>query len=255
MHWPARRVRTVRTYRHSPDSPACLRSCGRTGSLGSVERRRITDPGGSPNARTVESYEEIAADYARETTGDRVLASGLTRLVEAVPAGHVLEIGSGPGWDADALEEAGLKVRRTDITQAFLDFQRARGKQVDRLDAINDDLGGPYDAVVTLHVLQHVEPSDLSAVLAKVAGALRPGGSFLVSIPLGESVGWEVGESGTPYYRALWSEADFTVALREVDLEPEWTQRSVEHEESGWLCVLARSQETSAPAAGQLFNH
>ena len=208
-----------------------------------MDRHPISAAGISPNARTVESYEDIADDYARETTGARVLCGGLTRLAEVVPAGHVLEIGSGPGWDADALEEAGLTVRRTDITQAFLDFQQARGKQIDRLDAINDDLDGPYDAVVTLHVLQHIEPSDLPAVLAKVAGVLRPGGRFLVSIPLGEGAGWEVGESGAPYYRALWSEADFLAALGKVGLGPEWTERSVEDEESGWLCVLARTPE------------
>lgn len=197
------------------------------------------DPDLSPNARTVESYEEIADAYARETTGDRVLGSGLTRLAETLPGAHALEIGSGPGWDADALEEAGLTVRRTDITQAFIDSQRARGKEVDRLDAINDDLGGPYDAVVALHVLQHVEPGDLPAVLTKVAAALRPGGRFLVSIPLGEGAGWEVGESGSSYYRALWSEAEFTAALREAGLEPEWSERPVHDQESGWLCVLA----------------
>jgi SAM-dependent methyltransferase len=204
-----------------------------------VERHPRFDAGGSVNARTVESYEGIADDYARATTGARVLSGGLTRLGEVVPAGHVLEIGSGPGWDADALEDAGLRVRRTDVTQAFVDFQRSRGKRADRLDAIDDDFGGPYDAVVALHVLQHVEPSDLSAVLAKVAGALRPGGRFLVSVPLGEGAGWEVGESGAPYYRALRSEADFIAALAEAGLAPEWTERSVEHEESGWLCVLA----------------
>ena len=210
-----------------------------------MERHPIFDAGGSANARTVESYEGIADDYARQTTGARVLSGGLTRLAEVAPAGHVLEIGSGPGWDADALEEAGLNVRRTDITQAFIDFQRARGRQADRLDAINDDFGGPYDAVVALHVLQHVEPSDLSAVLAKVAEALRPGGRFLVSIPLGEGAGWEVGESGAPYYRALRSEADFLTALGDVGLRPEWTERSVQHEERGWLCVLAAARETS----------
>ena len=203
----------------------------------------MSEAGISANARTVESYEEIAGDYARETTGARVLSGGLRRLAEVVPAGHVLEIGSGPGWDADALEDAGLTVRRTDITQAFIDFQQARGKQIDRLDAINDDLDGPYDAVVTLHVLQHVEPSDLSAVLAKIAGALRPGGRFLVSIPLGEGAGWEVGETGAAYYRALWSAADFLAALANAGLGPEWTERSVEDEESGWLCVLASNPE------------
>ena len=205
-----------------------------------MERPPVPDPGGEPNARTVESYELIADDYARETAGGGVLAFALARLAETLPAAHVLEIGSGPGWDADSLEEAGLAVRRTDITQAFIDLQRDRGKQVDRLDAINDDFGGPYDAVVALHVLQHVEPDDLPAVLAKVAGALRPGGRFLVSIPLGEGAGWEIGESGSPYYRALWNQAEFTAKLESAGFAPEWAERAVPDEESGWLCVLAQ---------------
>ncbi len=205
-----------------------------------MERQPHPEEGGSANARTVESYELIAEDYARETAGSGVLAGGLTRLAEAVPGGHVLEIGSGPGWDADALEEAGMTLRRTDITQAFIEGQRARGKQADQLDVINDDLGGPYDAVVALHVLQHVEPDDLPIVLAKVAGALRPSGRFLVSIPLGEGAGWEVGESGRKYFRALRTEAEFIAALAGIGLQSEWTERAVEGEETGWLCVLAQ---------------
>jgi 2-polyprenyl-3-methyl-5-hydroxy-6-metoxy-1,4-benzoquinol methylase len=200
----------------------------------------ISDPGDSPNARTVESYEEIAEDYARETAGVGVLAGAVARLAETIPAGHVLEIGSGPGWDADALEAAGLTVRRTDITQAFIDLQRARGKEVDRLDAINDELGGPYDGVVALHVLQHVEPSDLPIVLSKVAAALRPGGRFLVSIPRGEGAGWETGESGAPYYRALRTKDEFIAALNAAGFVPEWSEQAMENEETGWLVVLAQ---------------
>jgi 2-polyprenyl-3-methyl-5-hydroxy-6-metoxy-1,4-benzoquinol methylase len=192
-----------------------------------------------PTDRTVESYEMIAEDYARETAGHVVLASGLTQLAETMPGGHALEIGSGPGWDADVLEEAGMTVRRTDVTKGFLDVQRARGKQVDRLDVIDDELGGPYDAVVALHVLQHVGPDDLPAVLAKVVGALRPGGRFLVSIPRGEGEGWEEGESGGRYYRALHTKEEFIDSLRAAGLEPEWSDQARD-EESGWLCVLAR---------------
>jgi 2-polyprenyl-3-methyl-5-hydroxy-6-metoxy-1,4-benzoquinol methylase len=189
------------------------------------------------NERTVESYELIAADYAAETQGGHVLTGGLTKLAETLPGAHVLEIGSGPGWDADQLEDAGLTVRRTDITQGFIDFQRNRSREIDQLDAINDDLGGPYDAVVTLHVLQHIEPNELQTVLAKVAAALRPGGRFLVSIPVGEGAGWETGKSGRPYYRALRTEPQFLAALAEAGLHAEWTERS-DHED-GWICVLA----------------
>ncbi len=193
----------------------------------------------SPNARTVESYEVIADAYAAETQGGHVLTGGLTQLAETMPGAHVLEIGSGPGWDADQLEESGLTVRRTDITQGFIDFQRNRGKDVDPLDVINDDLGGPYDAVVCLHVLQHVESHDLDAVLTKIAASLRPAGRFLVSIPLGEGDGFEIGESGKQYYRALRTEADFVDLLARAGLTTEWTERSNNEEETGWLCVLA----------------
>ncbi len=199
----------------------------------------------TPNARTVESYEAIATDYARETSGSGVLAGALARLREAVGAGRVLEIGSGPGWDADRLEDAGLTVRRTDVTQAFLDLQRARGKEADRLDAINDDLGGLYDAVVMLHVLQHVEARDVPGVLRKVVDALRPGAWFLVSIPRGEGAGWEVGESGRRYYRALRSKEELLDALGEVGLEPGWTDQSVD--DDGWLAVLAQRRSSGTP--------
>lgn len=191
----------------------------------------------TPNARTVQSYEDIAVDYARETSGHGVLAEAVTRLAEVVASGEVLEIGSGPGWDADRLEDAGLRVRRTDVTQAFIDLQRARGKDVDRVDVISDELGGPYDAVLMLHVLQHVEPEDLAPVLGKVAEALRPGGQFLVSIPRGEGSGWEVGESGRSYYRALRTKDQFLDALRRAGFTPTWTDQSPEGD--GWLAVIA----------------
>lgn len=190
------------------------------------------------NERTIESYEVIADDYAEQTKGGHVLSRSFTVLAETMPGAHVLEIGSGPGWDADQLEDSGLTVRRTDITQGFIDFQRNRGKEVDRLDAINDDLGGPYDAVVCLHVLQHMEPAQLDAVLSKVVAALRPGGRFLVSIPVGEGSGWETGESGKTYYRALHTEPEFITLLADAGLQQEWIERS-EHED-GWICVLAR---------------
>lgn len=203
----------------------------------------------SPNARTVASYEEIAADYARDTSGSAVLAGAVARLAEAVPGGHVLEVGSGPGWDADRLEDAGLTVRRSDVTQAFIDLQRARGKDVERLDVISDDLGGQHDAVMMLHVLHHVESEDVPGVLGKIAGALRPGGWFLVSIPRGAGEGWELGESGQPYCRVLRTEEELVDALDGAGLEPVWSDRSAH--DDGWLVVLAQRRPAGVANAGR----
>ncbi|MDZ5620613.1 class I SAM-dependent methyltransferase [Nocardioides sp. HM23] len=153
--------------------------------------RRIPEPqdsSDSANRRTVDSYERIAREYADDTAPESSGAAefsgeGLRRLVDAVPAGGTaLEVGSGPGWDADFVESQGVAVRRTEVAAAFIDFQADRGKHVDKLDITSDELGGPYDAVIALAVLQHVERAQIPAFLLRVAAALRPGGVFLVAI-------------------------------------------------------------------------
>ena len=145
----------------------------------------------------------------------------LRQLVAAVPAGGTaLEIGSGPGWDADALEAQGVTVRRTEAT--------------------TDDLGGPYDAVLALAVLQHVEREQLPAVLGRVAGALRPGGVFLLSVRVGDGEQWEVGDSGNPYVTVLWREPDLCDLLEDVGLDLVWRAVAEDSEESPWLTFLVR---------------
>lgn len=204
-----------------------------------MPRRPIQPPeGAEPSARTISSYELIADDYARETEGGG-RSEPLVQFTAAAPGSEVLEIGSGPGWDADRLEEAGLRVRRTDITQAFIELQQARGKQVDRLDVVVDDLGGPYDGIVCLAVLQHVPKAELPDVLARMAGGLRPAGALLVAVRTGDGERWEVGDSGNPYYSALWGEDEFVALLETVGLNVVWRFASEDSEESAWLYLVA----------------
>ncbi|WP_109505366.1 class I SAM-dependent DNA methyltransferase [Nocardioides speluncae] len=193
------------------------------------------------NRETVASYERIARDYAESTASpDGVGSAALRRLVVAVPpTGQILEIGSGPGWDADFVESFGPTVRRTDITRAFVELQRGRGKQAEVLDAIYDEYGGPYDAVLALCVLLHIERDDTDRVLAKVAAALRPGGSFLVSVREGVGEQWEVGESGSRYHVVFWDGDDFRARLAAAGLTTTWAARSLEDSDEPWLTVLA----------------
>lgn len=201
---------------------------------------------GSANRRTIDSYERIARQYADDTAPDpsgpaEFSGRGLRRLVDAVPAGGTaLEVGSGPGWDADFVESHGVAVRRTDITDAFIDFQVERGKKAEKLDVTSDELDGPYDAVIALAVLQHVDRDQIPTVLHKVAAALKPGGVFLVAIREGDGELWEVGESGNPYFIVLWPESAFHALLEDAGLEVEWNSRTDDPEESGWLMLLAR---------------
>lgn len=199
------------------------------------------------NTETVASYEQIARAYAESTAGpEGVGSAALRRLVTALPtSGRVLELGSGPGWDADFVESFGPSVRRTDVTRAFVEFQQERGKVAEILDAITDEYGGPYDAVLALCVLIHIERGDTAQVLAKVAAALRPGGSFLVSVREGVGDQWEVGESGNRYHVVFWDGDDFQARLASVGLEVRWTARSLEDADEPWLTVLATKADNN----------
>ncbi|MBR2813179.1 MAG: class I SAM-dependent methyltransferase [Reyranella sp.] len=195
---------------------------------------------GANNRATVEAYDRYALDYARSTAegGARQGHRALAQLLEVIePDGNILEIGSGAGWDADwRLEKAGFRVRRTDAAMAFVRFQESRGVHAERLDVVQDDLTGPYDAVVALHVLQHIDRSALPAVLRKVSRALREGGAFLFSISEGRGDVVEQGASGQ-YYVAMWQQAELSEVLVPLGFRLQWSISDQDNEGS-WLTML-----------------
>lgn len=192
------------------------------------------------NRRTIAGYENCAREYAaaveRNPTG--VGEAALRRLAGGLPRGaRALEIGSGPGWDADFLETLGVAVDRTDATAAFRAVQAERGRAVAALDVIEDALPGPYDAVVALCVLQHVERTRFDDVLRKIAGALHPGGLFLASLREGEGDDWEHGESGD-YRLVLWSAHALRERLAAAGFD---VTREARHRGNGdWIYLVAR---------------
>lgn len=194
------------------------------------------------NASTLAGYEGCADEYA-ETTAPKPEGDDQPALIELLkivpPGSHLLEIGSGPGWDADWLEERGLVVRRTDGAESFVDFQAGRGRQAERLDVIRDPLGGPYDGVVALHVLQHVEREILPSVFARIAEAIRDGGVFLLALREGEGESAEIGSKGNEYYVALWPRPHIIAALAALGLDLHWSY-SFDGREGRWLTALFR---------------
>ncbi|MFC5343438.1 class I SAM-dependent methyltransferase [Brevundimonas staleyi] len=193
------------------------------------------------NRATVAGYDNSVENYSAEThhapTPDHLEA--LERFTAAVGAGgRVLEVASGPGWDADRLEAMGLAVHRTDGAAGFVAFQTRRGKSATRLDLIADDLGGPWDGVVALYVIQHIGRDLVKGVIARIAGALRPGGALLMSFQLGEGERISSDAEGT-YQVVRWTEADMTALLARHGLSIDW-RSTFEGREGVWLTVIAR---------------
>ena len=189
--------------------------------------------------RTIRYYAHSAGEYSRSVSPrpPRSVAATLRRIVKHVPPGGlILEVGSGPGRDADFVESLGVTVRRTDATRAFLNAQRARGRHVERLNVLTDPLGGPYDAILAICVLIHIERTQTDRVLGKIWKALRPGGALLAAV-------WEgKGEKAGDYHMTYWSRAAFAASLAAAGLSVEWDSRRVDSDGDVCLTFLARRE-------------
>lgn len=122
----------------------------------------------------------------------RVRKEVFLRVAGALDLDHararVLDVGSGTGFYVRAWQELGVRsITGCDLTEAAVERLRLRFPDVpfERLDiadpgsALRDS---EYDAVSCMDVLFHITDDDrYTAALEAVAGALRPGGHFVLS--------------------------------------------------------------------------
>jgi hypothetical protein len=165
------------------------------------------------------------------------------------PGGRVLEIGSAGGRDARALEDAGLSVRRTDVTEAFVELLRAEGHQADVLDPLTDDLddparpGTPYDGVWANASLLHVARADLPLVLRRLAAATVAGGLLRLTVKEGDGERWSRhGRVAGARHFTFWREEPLRAALETAG----WRVERLDHDAGAlsgepWLEVWART--------------
>ena len=191
---------------------------------------------------TIRAYQERMYRYLaaqREPRAD-VLAWH-DRFVGLLPSGAtVLELGSGPGTDADRLEAHGLHVLRSDATPAFVERLRGLGHAVLDLDVRTDPLPSGLDGVFANAVLLHLTRDELPGALVRIREALRPGGVLASSLKEGDGEEWHDRKLGLPRRFTYWREAPLRSALEAAG----FGVLSIEHVQGAaddWLQVLARA--------------
>jgi len=149
----------------------------------------------------IESAERFRAQVER--TGERTKPFGLqwdsawwlkwalvhhaVRTLGVPEGGAVLDVGTGTGWMALLLSEAGFDVLGVDIAPANIALAREHAErwgssaefEVSDLEAL--DLGREFDAVVAFDVLHHLARPDVA--VRSIAACLRPKGALLIGEP------------------------------------------------------------------------
>lgn len=140
-------------------------------------------------------YHDRADDFFRQyqsVAAEKVHASWLA-VLDAMPAGHALDVGAGSGRDARYLAERGWSVVAVEPADALR--ERAMQLPVAGVTWLADslpELGAVYrlqikfDLIVLSAVWMHIAPSARARALRKLAGLLKPGGKLIVTLRHGE---------------------------------------------------------------------
>ena len=195
-----------------------------------------------PAVETLNAYEGYASQYVDRTSNARSpLVDDLIGLTAA--GDRVLELGTGPGRDAVALEAAGLIVDRTDGAAAFVDRLNAAGHAARVLNLDAGDFDGPYDAIFANAVLLHVPRARLTGVLEVARRATRLGGVLVASFKNGDGEGWSDQKLDARRHFTYWREDALQFVVRDAGWTPlkivDSTQPTSAEE---WITLLARHE-------------
>lgn len=145
----------------------------------------------SPLAPTLRSYDGVAPLYdplARLWSGGGIAGAGRAVCSWVRPGMSALVLGVGEGRDAAALAQAGAALTLVDLSPAMLDRAEARARaavpDVSIVRVCGDALSLPaeqYDLVCTHYFLNVFGPGELSRVMDRVRGHVRPGGLWSIA--------------------------------------------------------------------------
>jgi|HubBroStandDraft_4_1064222.scaffolds.fasta_scaffold127967_1 SAM-dependent methyltransferase len=194
---------------------------------------------------TIGSYNAHVPEYVAKTPKE---VSGNVKIWVDASLGYlavdaeILEIGSASGRDADYIESRGYKVTRSDAAISFVELLRRQGHPDTRLlNAITDDLGGPYDMIFADAVLLHFTEAETATFLGKVRSSLKPTGIFSFRLKRGDGSEWTNEGLNAPRFFQYWQPDTLEELLR----IKEFDVLSLEDKQStfnpySWLQVIAR---------------
>jgi tRNA (cmo5U34)-methyltransferase len=140
--------------------------------------------------------ETYLATMLDEIPGYEELQEAVVAATTASDARSVLELGTGTGETGVRVwaKHPGARWVGIDASEPMLARARERLPEADlRLQRLEDPLpGGTFDLVVSVLVVHHLDGAGKRDLFSRVAGALRPGGRFV----LGDVVVPAAGEQG-----------------------------------------------------------
>ncbi len=196
------------------------------------------------NRQTLDSYERHVPEYVAGTA--KILSGAEKTWIDAVlsrlpQTSQILEIGSGPGRDAEYIRKSGFNVTCTDAAVAFVERLEKSGKPARLLNVLSDPLPLGFNLILANSVLLHFTRAEFEVITQKVYGALRNGGLFAFSLKRGDGEDWSNHKLNAPRYFCYWQPDEVAAQLSQAGFsECAIDTATTERKHSEWMYVIAR---------------
>ncbi|MDE0685409.1 MAG: class I SAM-dependent methyltransferase [Candidatus Poribacteria bacterium] len=150
----------------------------------------------------VNSYEKYAHERASHSPDEFKVRerSEFLKFLNAEERETLLEIGCGPGQDAQFFQSQGFQVLAVDNTPAMVKLTAKKGVSAQVWDCYDlDQIGKHFDAVYTMNCLLHIPKQDIDHILHLISRRLNDSGLM---------------------YLGLWGDEDFEGILEQDRYEP-----------------------------------
>ena len=144
-------------------------------------------------------------------------------LAHVQPSATVVDLGSGPGHQAEYLQQHGCEMTCIDLSAEMVNICRQKGLKAEAMDFYALALTpASFDAVWTMNALLHVPKASLRLVLEQIEQVLKPGGLLYMGLYGGyasEGI-WEEDNYKPQRFFAFYEDAHIQRLVSEVfDIE------------------------------------
>ena len=137
-------------------------------------------------ARAAEELAYVEFERRFRGTEEEIAQRLAVYLPHLAGGGPLLDLGCGRGEALRVFAQAGIEARGVDVSAEMVARCLERGLAAERADALAylaARPAGSLGAVVSFHVVEHLQPRVVERLLALAFAALRPGGVLVVETP------------------------------------------------------------------------
>jgi SAM-dependent methyltransferase len=172
---------------------------------------------------TIQTYDRIAEVYLERNRNRNPILDDLNRFALYLESGNlILDVGCGPGFDAELLREKGYRVVGVEFSNQMINVGKCYfpGNFI-RADMVHLPFREGIDGLWVNASLLHIERDAVSQTLQGFYRTLKSGGILYVSVQKGAGEKWRLGAYGEPVSRwfTYWQAEDLKKAVANVGFE------------------------------------